>query len=98
MKLEELEARKIIKMVLGDKREPRAEDQLAILFKKRFTKKEREVLNAKASEVDKQETLSALKIDEARYDALLAGAIKKLKNESVHGDFFSKVSRINQDT
>ncbi|MBV5277572.1 MAG: hypothetical protein J0647_00725 [Campylobacteraceae bacterium] len=97
MKLDQLEARKIIKMVLGDKRETRDEDELAQLLKKRLTKKEREVLNAKASGVDKEETMSTLKIDEARYEVILAGAIKKLKNESVHGDFFNKVSRINQD-
>ncbi len=84
MKLKELEARKIIQMVIGDKRAiTKNEDELALILKKRLTKKECEVLNAKACGV-----METLEMDETRCEALLASAIKKIKNESVHGDFF----------
>ena len=89
MRLEELEARKIIQMVMGEKRVPsKTEEELAILLKKRLTKKECEVLNAKAKGLAKEETMSTLKLEDARYEALFLGATKKIKNESVHGDFF----------
>ena len=89
MKLNELEARKIILMVMGDKRAlTKSDPELALLLKKRLTKKECEVLNAEACGIDKETTMSEQKIDLARYEALKAGAIKKIKNESVHGDFF----------
>lgn len=89
MKLNELEARKIILMVMGDKRPlTKSDEELALLFKKRLTKKECEVLNAEVSGKDKNATMSEQKIDVARYEALKASAIKKIKNESVHGDFF----------
>lgn len=89
MKLNELEARKIILMVMGDKRTlTKSDEELALLLKKRLTKKECEVLNAEVSGKDKNATMSEQKIDVARYEALKASAIKKIKNESVHGDFF----------
>ena len=88
MKLDELEATKIIKMVMGDKRALKDEAELAKMLKKRLTKKEREVMNDLVNSVDKTVTMESLKADKKRYDAILAGAIKKLKNESVHGDFF----------
>lgn len=89
MRLEELEARKIIQMLMGDKRIlTKTEEELAILLKKRLTKKECEVLNAKAKGILKEETMQALNIEDTRYEALIAGATKKIKNESVHGDFF----------
>ena len=62
--------------------------ELAKMLKKRLTKKEREVMNDLVNSVDKAVTMESLKADKERYDAILAGAIKKLKNESVHGDFF----------
>ena len=84
MKLKELEARKIIQMVMGDKRAiTKSDEELALLLKKRLTKKECEVLNAKACGV-----FETLEMDEARRESLMASAIKKIKNESVHGDFF----------
>jgi len=84
MKLKELEARKIIQMVMGDKRAiTKSDEALALLLKKRLTKKECEVLNAKACGV-----LETVEMDEARRESLMASAIKKIKNESVHGDFF----------
>lgn len=90
MKLKEIEARKIIEYILGDKRTPtKSDEELAMLLKKRFTKKEIEVLNASTCGVDKASTMGALNIDEMRYEKLLAGAIKKLKNETTHGDFFN---------
>lgn len=89
MKLNELEARKIIQMVMGEKRElTKSDDELALLLKKRLTKKECEVLNTEVSGKDKEATMVEQKIDAVRYDALKASAIKKIKNESVHGDFF----------
>lgn len=89
MKLKELNAIEIIKMVLGDKRVPvKSEEELAVLLKKRMTKKELEVLHAKVEGINQEEVMTSLKIDALRYEALVAGAIKKLKNESVHRDFF----------
>lgn len=89
MKLQELEARKIILMVMGDKRTlTKSDEELALLLKKRLTKKECEVLNAEALGKDKETLMSEQKIDATRYDALKVTAIKKIKNESVHGDFF----------
>ena len=84
MKLQELEARKIILMVMGDKRPlTKTDEELALLLKKRLTKKECEVLNAKVCG-----TSDALGMESVRVESLLASAIKKIKNESVHGDFF----------
>ena len=90
MKLKEIEATKIINHVLGDKRVPtKSDEELAILLKKRFTKKELEVLNASVLGVEKAVSIEALHIDETRYEAVLASALKKLKNETTHGDFFN---------
>jgi len=84
MKLNELKAREIIQMVMGDKRIPtKSDEELALLLKKRLTKKECEVLNAKVCGV-----LETFEMDETRREGLMASAIKKIKNESVHGDFF----------
>ena len=84
MKLNELKAREIIQMVMGDKRIPtKSDEELALLLKKRLTKKECEVLNAKACGV-----LETLEMDEVRRESLMVSAMKKIKNESVHGDFF----------
>ena len=84
MKLNELKAREIIQMVMGDKRIPtKSDEELALLLKKRLTKKECEVLNAKVCG-----TSDALEMDSVRVESLLASATKKIKNESVHRDFF----------
>jgi len=89
MKLQELEARKIIQMVMGDKRVlTKSDEELALLLKKRLTKKECEVLNAQVLGKDKNALMGEQKIDETRYATLIASATKKIKNESVHGDFF----------
>jgi len=89
MKLQELEARKIIQMVMGESRPlTKSDEELALLLKKRLTKKECEVLNAQALGKDKETLMSEQKIDATRYDALMMSATKKIKNESVHGDFF----------
>lgn len=91
MKLKELKSKEIITMVLGDQRVPeKSEEELALLFKKRMTKKELEVLNAKVTGICTEDVMASLNIDAQRYEALLTGAIKKIKNESVHGDFFTK--------
>lgn len=99
MILKELKAIEIIKMILGDKRVPvKSEDELAILLKKRMTKKELEVLNAKVEGISLDDVIQNLKIDEARYEKILTNAIKKIKNESVHRDFFyEKVKTTEED-
>ena len=97
MKLKELNAIEIIKMVLGDERVPvKSEEELAQLLKKRMTKKELSVLHAKAEGTNEEEVMASLKIDSSRYETLVKGAIKKLKNESIHGDFFyeKKVAKV----
>jgi|LGOV01.1.fsa_nt_gb DNA-binding CsgD family transcriptional regulator len=98
MTLKELNAIEIIKMVLGDKRMPvKSEEELALLLKKRMTKKELEVLNAKVKGITQEDVMASLNIDAARHETLVRGAIKKLKNESVHGDFFYDKIRISEE-
>ncbi|MBE0495470.1 MAG: hypothetical protein IBX45_03550 [Campylobacterales bacterium] len=89
MRHSELKAVDIIQMALGDKRTfTKTEAELAFLLKKRLTKKECSVLNDLANGVDQEVTMAELRIDEERYDEIVSGALKKLKNQSVHGDFF----------
>lgn len=84
MKLKELKAREIIQMVMGKERiSSKSDEELALILKKRLTKKECEALNAQVNG-----TVDALEMSVERYEALIASAIKKIKNESVHGDFF----------
>jgi hypothetical protein len=90
MKLKELEARKIVVSIMGERGELKSEEELAMLLKKRLTKKERQALNAKVTGVDLAEILTMLNADEARYEAIIAGAAKKIKNESVHREFYIK--------
>ncbi len=90
MTLKELKAIEIIKMVLGDNRMPvKSEEELALLLKKRMTKKELEVLNAKVQGITQEDVMASLNIDLARYETLVRGATKKLKNESVMVIFFT---------
>ena len=97
MTLKELNSIEIIKMVLGDKREPvKSEEELAVLLKKRMTKKELEVLNAKVEGITPEDVMKSLSIDALRYEKLVKGAIKKIKNESVHGDFFYEKLKITE--
>jgi len=99
MKLKEINATQIIKMVLGDERVPvKSEEELAQLLKKRMTKKELAVLHAKAENIDQEEMMVSLKIDASRYETLVRSAIKKLKNESVHGDFFYEKKIVNEES
>ena len=98
MTLKELKSKEIIKMVLGDKRMPvKSEEELALLLKKRMTKKELEVLNAKVEGITQEDVMKSLNIDAVRYEKLVRGAIKKLKNESVHGDFFYDKIKISEE-
>ena len=84
MKLKDLKAREIIEMVMGKERiSAKSDEELALILKKRLTKKECEVLNAHVCGLNE-----ALEMEEARKQSLMASAIKKIKNESVHGDFF----------
>jgi len=41
--------------------------------------------------------MANLKIDALRYETLLSGATKKLKNESVHGGFFYEKKVVNKE-
>lgn len=91
MKLEELKAREIIISVLGERGTLKSEDELLLILKKRLTKKERFALNAKVANADMQNTLETLNIDNERYEAIIAGAVKKIKNESVHKEFYNLI-------
>jgi len=98
MTLKELNAIEIIKMVLGNERVlVKNEQELALLLKKRMTKKELEVLNAKVEATTQEDVMKSLNIDTVRYEKLIRGAIKKLKNESTHGDFYYDKIRINEE-
>lgn len=90
MKLETLQARKIIENIMGTQRAfVKSDDQLGLILKKRLTKKECAILNAEICEQSHEEVLATLKIDETRYQALKASAIKKIQNESIHKDFYT---------
>lgn len=88
MKLEELKAREIIIFALGERGTLKSDDELAVILKKRLTKKERFALNAKVCNMDIDEMLKSLNADMQRCEAIIAGAIKKIKNESVHKEFY----------
>jgi hypothetical protein len=88
MKLKELEATKIIISVMGERGALKSEDELAAILKKRLTKKERLALNAKVTLADKTQILEQLNADEARYDEIIESAVKKIKNVTVHGEFY----------
>ncbi len=88
MKSDELKAREIIVSVLGERGTLKSEDELSQILKKRLTKKERFALNAKVANADIQNTLEALNVDADRYEAIIAGAVKKMKNEGVHKEFY----------
>lgn len=89
MKLKELEAKKIVLSIMGERGELKSEEELAVILKKRLTKKERQALNAMVMETDTTKTLALLNADEARYEAIIAQAAKKIKNESVHREFYT---------
>lgn len=88
MRLDELEATKIVQSVLGDRGELKSEDELAVILKKRLTKKEMRAINEYLSGGDKKETAMMLNCEEARLDELVASASKKIKNESIHREFY----------
>jgi len=84
MKLKDLEARKIILGVLGERGMLKSEEELAEILKKRLTKKERQILNIKLGGAD-------IKIpsgDETKFEEIAEGAIKKIKNVSLHQEFY----------
>ena len=68
MKLKELEAKKIVLSIMGERGELKSEEELAVILKKRLTKKERQALNAMVMETDTTKTLALLNADEARYE------------------------------
>lgn len=88
MKLEELKSRDIILFALGERGPLKSEDELSQILKKRLTKKERLALNLKISGIDTTEALDSLKVDNDRYEIIIAGAIKKMKNETMHKEFY----------
>ncbi len=90
MKLKELSATKIVKMVMGERDGLRGEDELAMVLKKRLTKKERVALNSKAEGcVDLTSVLADLNVDQSRFDEIVANAVKKIKNESLHRELYN---------
>ena len=88
MKLAELEATKIVLSVMGERGKLKPEDELATILKKRLTKKERQALNDRVNKVEVEETIKLLNSDMKRYEEIVAGAEKKLKNVTVHGEFY----------
>jgi len=88
MKLKELESTKIILSVLGERGELKSEDELSIILKKRLTKKEMKAINAYTIGAEKAEVAEELNADEERVAGLVASAVKKIKNESVHREFY----------
>ncbi len=90
MRLDDLEAKKIIVVTLGNRGELKSDDELAQILKRRLTKKERFALNAKILNRPLKTVLHALNIDEARFEAIVATATKKIQNESLHKEFYQK--------
>ncbi|MGE4398136.1 MAG: hypothetical protein AB7D29_01335 [Campylobacterales bacterium] len=88
MRLDELEATKIVLSVLGERGELKCEEELAVILKKRLTKKEMKAINAYVIGADKSETAAELNCDETRLSELVDSAKKKIKNESVHREFY----------
>jgi len=88
MKLEELEARKIVIDIMGQRGELKSDPELAEILKKRLTKKERKVLNAKFTGEDIDTLMATLNIDKERLEKIVAGAVKKIKNETLHKEFY----------
>lgn len=82
-------AKEIIISALGERGELKRDEELALILKKRLTKKELYALNSKAINADKNNVLSKLNVDDARFEELIASALKKLKNESVHREFYN---------
>lgn len=93
MRLKELEATKIVKSVMGERGELKSEEELALILKKRLTKKEMYAMNVKICDANKAEMLTKLNIDESRYEEIIASALKKIKNESVHREFYASIKR-----
>lgn len=88
MKISDLAAKEIIVSVLGERGVLKGEEELAVILKKRLTKKEMYALNAKATNADIGATLLKLNIDLQRYEELISAGTKKIKNESVHREFY----------
>ncbi len=88
MKLVELEATKIIISVMGVRGALKPEAELAAILKKRLTKKERQALNDRVNKVEIDETIKLLNSDMKRYEEIILGAEKKIKNVTVHGEFY----------
>lgn len=89
MKLKELEATKIVTTILGQRNEIKTEDELAKILKQRLTKKELKVINAHILNTNMQEIMLELNLSEERLQEIINTATKKIKNESVHKDFYN---------
>lgn len=88
MKISELNPTKIILETLGERSTLKDEEELLNVFKARFTKKERAVLKEKFSGVSDAEIMATLNFDEKRLEEVFAGAIKKIKNQAIHREFY----------
>lgn len=84
MKLKDIAAKKIILSILGERGVLKSEDKLAEILKKRLTKKECQVLNNKLGGADTKIPGA----EEAELEAIAQKAIKKIKNESLHREFY----------
>lgn len=84
MKLKDIAAKKIILSILGERGVLKSEDELAEILKKRLTKKERQVLNSKLGGADTKIPGA----EEEELEMIAQKAIKKIKNESLHREFY----------
>lgn len=89
MKLKELEATKIIVSILGQRNELKQEEELAKILKQRLTKKELKAINAHILDTNKQEVMLELNVNDERFNEIIISATKKIKNESVHKEFYN---------
>ncbi len=88
MKLSDLEATNIITTYLGERGALKSDEELAKILKSRLTKKEREVINCLVTQGDKEALIAKLNIDGERFDTIATTVIKKLKNETLHREFY----------
>lgn len=88
MRLDELHAKEIVIHILGERGELKSEEELAFILKKRLTKKERIALNSMILKTQLNDVLKILHVSDERLETIRQGAIKKLKNEHTHREFY----------
>ena len=88
MKIAEVMAVEIIESILGNREGLKEERELQQILKKRLTKKEIKVINGTFSDVEEEHVLRDLNLSKDRFDEIYESAVKKIKNQSVHRDFY----------